>query len=252
MRCCGSRCVRGCSVSIAKAERYLAARERVQPREGAGGTAPAGYPLIRVWFTSGDRPNLAALLARVHPAAGSPATLRALAEVNEMLDRFDRTELAQVLRHAGTHAHFEVPFGWYWDGAPVHGSIDLAYQHTGRWHLVDFETDDVRRARLQQAAAPYLGQIALDAGALQQAVGQAPAGAHHFLRLGDAYLPDLDELREALTATRSRIGAGALLAEPELERPETPGAQKRPEPRVAVREAATRLPNGVISAPSGP
>ena len=30
------------------------------------------------------------------------------------------------------------------------------------------------------------------------------------------------------------------------------GAQKRPEPRVAVRVAPTRLPNGVISAPSGP
>ena len=43
-----------------------------------------------------------------------------------MLDRFDGSELARVLRLPGTRAHFELLFGWYWDGAPVHGTIDLA------------------------------------------------------------------------------------------------------------------------------
>ena len=173
------------------------------------------HEAIRVWFTTDVRPDLTPLLRRLHPAAGDPAALRVLAEVDEMLDRFDRSELAQVLRRPGTRAHFELPFGWYWDGAPVHGTIDLAYEHAGRWHLVDFKTDDVPRGRLKQAAAPYLGQIALYAAALQQAVGHAPAASLHFLRPGVTYLPDPDELRQALAETRSRIDAGALLAEPE-------------------------------------
>ena len=97
----------------------------------------------------------------------------------------------------------------------MHGTIDLAYEHESRWHLVDFKTDDVTRRRLKQAAAPYLGQVALYAAALQQAVGHAPATALYFLRPGVSYLPAPDELRGALAATRSRIDAGELLAEPE-------------------------------------
>ena len=173
------------------------------------------HEAIRVWFTTGTRPDLTPLLGGLHPSAGDPAALRALAEVDEMLDRFDGSELAQVLRSSDTRAHFELPFGWYWDGAPVHGTIDLAYEHAGRWHLVDFKTDEVTRSRIKKAAAPYLGQIALYAAALQQAVGHAPAASLHFLRPGVTYLPKRDELSKALAATRSRIDAGELLAEPE-------------------------------------
>ena len=173
------------------------------------------HEAIRVWFTTGTRPDLTPLLGGLHPSAGDPAALRALAEVDEMLDRFDGSELAQVLRSSDTRAHFELPFGWYWDGAPVHGTIDLAYEHAGRWHLVDFKTDEVPRSRIKKAAAPYLGQIALYAAALQQAVGHAPAASLHFLRPGVTYLPKRDELSKALAATRSRIDAGELLAEPE-------------------------------------
>ena len=173
------------------------------------------HEAIRVWFTTGTRPELRPLLGRLHASTGDPAALRAMAEVDVMLDRFDGSELAQALRSPGTRAHFELPFGWYWDGAPVHGTIDLAYEHSGRWHLVDFKTDDVTRGRLKRAAAPYLGQVALYAAALQQAVGHAPAAALYFLRAGASYLPESDELRGALAATRSRIDAGAMLAEPE-------------------------------------
>ena len=173
------------------------------------------HEALRVWFTTGDRPGLASLLARLHPTADGPAARHALAEVDEMLDRFGRTELAQVLHQPGTCAHFELPFGWFWDGAPVHGTIDLAYEHAGRWHLVDFKTDDVRRGGLKQAAAPYLGQVALYAGALQQALGSAPVASLYFLRPGAGYFPAADELQRALEATRSRIDAGGFLADPE-------------------------------------
>ena len=173
------------------------------------------HEAIRAWFTTGVRPQLTLLLERLHPAARGPAALRALAELDEMLDRFERTELAQVLRRPDTNAHFELAFGWYWDGAPVHGTIDLAYEHAGRWHLVDFKTDEVPRGRLKQAAAPYLGQLALYAGALQQALGPAPVASLYFLRPGASYFAGPDELRLALAATRSRIDAGEFLADPE-------------------------------------
>ena len=173
------------------------------------------HAALREWFTTGGRPSLGPLLARLHPTADGRAARRALAEVDDMLDRFDGTELAQVLRQPATRAHFELPFGWYWDGAPVHGTIDLAYEHAGRWHLVDFKTDEVRRGRLKQAAAPYLGQVALYAGALRQALGSAPLASLYFLRAGAGYFPTADELRRALQATRSRIDAGGFLADPE-------------------------------------
>ncbi len=170
------------------------------------------HEAIRRWFTAGRRPALTPLLRRLQPAASESDTARVLAEVEQMLDRFDGSELAQTLRRPGARFHFELSFGWYWDGAPVHGTIDLAYEHAGRWHLVDFKTDDVPRGRIEQAAAPYLGQIALYAGALQQAVGHAPAASLHFLRTGASYHPRPGELRQALAATRSRVDAGPLLA----------------------------------------
>ena len=74
---------------------------------------------------------------------------------------------------------------------------------------------DVPRGRLKQAAAPYLGQLALYAGALQQALGHAPVTSLYFLRPGASYFPGPDELRLALAATRSRIDAGEFLADPE-------------------------------------
>ena len=58
------------------------------------------------------------------------------------------------------------------------------------------------RGRLKRAAARYLGEVALYA-------------TLYFLWPGVSYLPDPDELREALPATRSRIDASAMLAEPE-------------------------------------
>lgn len=170
------------------------------------------HEAIRLWFTAGRRPALTPVLRRLQPAASASDTARVLAEVEQMLDRFDRSELAQTLRRPGARFHFELSFGWYWDGAPVHGTIDLAYEHAGRWHLVDFKTDDVPRGRIEHAAAPYLGQIALYAGALQQAVGHAPAASLHFLRTGVSYHPGPGELRQALAATRSRVDAGPLLA----------------------------------------
>ena len=173
------------------------------------------HEAIRLWFTAGVRPDPIKVARRVDPSARESTVLRAADDVETMLDRIDSSELAQVLRQPATRAHFELPFGWYWDGAPVHGTIDLAYEHVGRWHLVDFKTDRIRGSRIKQAAAPYLGQLALYAGALQHAVGHRPTASFYFLRTGQTHAPEPDELDQALAATRARIDAGALLAEAE-------------------------------------
>jgi hypothetical protein len=183
------------------------------------------HEAIRVWFTTGVRPDLTPLLRRLHPAAGDPAALRVLAEVDEMLDRFDRSELAQVLRRPGTRAHFELPFSWDWDGVPVHGTIDLAYEAGGAWRVVDFKTDEVR-GDLAETAAPYLPQLALYASALERATGQRPEASLLFLRECRTYTPPPMDLYGALVTTRSRIDAGQML-EPE----QPPGLDDTPEDR---------------------
>ena len=74
-----------------------------------------------------------------------------------MLDDFDASDLAAMLRDPATRrTHFELPFSWEWGGVAVHGSIDLAYQSDGEWHVVDFKTDRVEKGREADRATAYL------------------------------------------------------------------------------------------------
>ena len=99
-------------------------------------------------------------------------------DVDKMLDDFDRSDLAATLRDPATRAHFELPFSWAWDGVAVHGSIDLAYEAGGRWHVVDFKTDRVDKGGESERAASYLTQLGVYAGAIEAATKQRPnAGA---------------------------------------------------------------------------
>ncbi len=102
---------------------------------------------------------------------------------------------------------------------PVHGTIDLAYERGGRWHIIDFKTDDVAGRSLAEVAAPYLPQLALYAGALRQATGSPPDDELLFLRTGDLFQPATIELESAVADTRARVDEGALLDEEA-----TPGA----------------------------
>ena len=84
---------------------------------------------IELTFTTGSRPGLPDLIRdeQDHPLAAD--RLASLAdEITEMLDRFEASDLAQVLHDPETEVHFELPFAWDWDGVPVHGTIDLAYR----------------------------------------------------------------------------------------------------------------------------
>ena len=171
---------------------------------------------IEEWFKTGQRPVLAGLMRRVDEGLGEQAVRGVVAEVDGMLDIFDDSPLADTLRDGDTRSWFELPFSWDWDGVPVHGTIDLAYETGGTWHVLDFKTDDLRGRSLADASEAYLPQLALYASALERAVGGSPVPGLLFLRTGEVYVPPSADLARALAATRGRIDDGGLLDAPPL------------------------------------
>ena len=180
---------------------------------------------IEVWFTTGERPSLVDLARTLDADVGEMATAQLAAEVDAMLDLLDASPLAATLRDPSTRAHFELPFSWDWDGVPVHGTIDLAYEAGGVWRVVDFKTDEVRGG-LAETADPYLPQLALYASALERATGQRPEASLLFLRDCRTYTPPPMDLYGALVTTRERIDAGQM-----LEIQPSPGLGDAPEDR---------------------
>ena len=169
---------------------------------------------VEVWFTTGERPALDSLVRQAESGLSEDAVATVIAEVDAMLDIFDSSALAATVREPNTNAHFELPFSWDWQGVPVHGTIDLAYERHGTWHLVDFKTDDTRGRSLRASSRPYLPQLALYASALERATARRPAASLFFLRTGDAYTPTREELDEALEETRERVATGQILETP--------------------------------------
>ena len=172
------------------------------------------HSAIEKWFSTGRRPALDELMRNVDVGLGEQAAQGVVAGVDGMLDLFDDSPLADTLRARDTRAHFEMPFSWDWDGVPVHGTIDLAYESRGVWYVLDFKTDDLRGRSLSDASETYLPQLALYASALERAVGQRPVASLLFLQTGGIYTPRYTDLARALAAVRSRIDAGALLDAP--------------------------------------
>ena len=176
------------------------------------------HDAIEEWFRTGERPVLDELLRRLDGGLGEQAMGRVVAEVDGMLDTFDASPLAETLRDEDTRAWFELPFSWDWDGVPVHGTIDLAHETGGTWHVLDFKTDDLRDRSLADASQAYLPQLALYASALERAVGGSPVPGLMFLRTGDVYLPPPADLAAALAAIRDSIDHGGLLDAPPHDR----------------------------------
>ena len=174
------------------------------------------HSAIEEWFKTGKRPVLDELTRRADDGLGEQAVRGVAAEVDRMLDIFDDSPLADTLRDGGTRAWFEMPFSWDWDGVPVHGTIDLAYETWGAWHVLDFKTDDLRGRSLADASEAYLPQLALYASALERAIGRSPAVGVLFLRTGDLYVPRPADLARALETTRGLIDGGGLLDAPPL------------------------------------
>ena len=69
------------------------------------------------------------------------------------------------------------------------GFIDRLHQDTdGRWHILDFKTNDVTRGQLADVAAPYEMQLFVYALAAEQILKTSPASLTlDFLRTGDEH-----------------------------------------------------------------
>ena len=165
---------------------------------------------IEEWFKSGTRPGLRDLVRRIGTRLSDEEMAALEADVNAMLDDFDTSDLAATLRSPRTRTHFELPFSWEWGGVAVHGSIDLAYETNGAWHVVDFKTDRVENGKEADRASAYLTQLGVYAGAIETATGPRPRMGLMFLRTRTLYWVSESDINTALSATRQKIDDGEI------------------------------------------
>lgn len=168
------------------------------------------HAAIEEWFRDDTRPDLRDLAQRIGARLTDEDMADVEADLNAMLDDFNDSDLAAMLRDTATRTHFELPFSWEWGGVAVHGSIDLAYEFGGEWNVVDFKTDRVEKGRERERAAAYLTQLGVYAGAIEAATGQRPRAGLMFLRTGTLYWVDRRDMEAALTTTRLRIDGGEV------------------------------------------
>ena len=168
------------------------------------------HAAIEDWFKADARPDLRESAGRLGARLSDEDLTNLVTDVDGMLDDFDRSDLATTLRDPATRAHFELPFSWAWDGVAVHGSIDLAYEAGGQWHVVDFKTDRVEQGGEGERASAYLTQLGVYAGAIEAATGHRPKTGLMFLRLGTLYWTDDADISAAMLTTRERIDGGKV------------------------------------------
>ncbi len=168
------------------------------------------HAAIEEWFKNETRPDLRDLAHRKGMRLSDEDMADIETDVNAMLDNFDTSELAATLRDPATRKYFELPFSWEWDGVAVHGSIDLAYEIKGVWHVVDFKTDRVEKGSEVDRAKAYLTQLGVYAGAIEAATGERPRAGLMFLRTGTLYWAEQANIDAALSSTRQKIDSGDI------------------------------------------
>lgn len=168
------------------------------------------HAAIEEWFKNGTRPDLRELARRSGVRLDDADMTDVETDVNALLNDFDGSNLATTLRDPSVRARFEMPFSWEWGGVAVHGTIDLAYETNGTWHVVDFKTDRVEKGREAERAAAYLTQLGVYAGAIEAATGRRPGTGLMFLRTRTLYWVEPDEIDAALSSARQKIDGGEI------------------------------------------
>jgi len=105
-------------------------------------------------------------------------------EARRLLSRFQKHPLYAELDSA-TRRHHEVPFTVERDGQVKSGKIDLLYQRDGRWHVVDFKTDEIRDAKQFPAEklARYERQVRDYMEAVRRLLNVEPEGRLCYLNM---------------------------------------------------------------------
>lgn len=106
-------------------------------------------------------------------------------ETARLLHRFQQHDLYQEIASAEKRLH-ELPYSYQQDGNIETGYIDLLYERSGRWTLVDFKTDRVRHAAdLQKLLREndYIEQVGRYGTAVSQLLGVMPQRTLCFLNV---------------------------------------------------------------------
>lgn len=168
---------------------------------------------IELRYTGGTRP----LAALARELAGwrldDDITQRLTAEVEAMVAGFAGTALGRRL--PGLRHHLELPFAWHWDGAAIHGTIDLAYLDDEGWHVLDFKSDAIEGPDSYAAGRGYFAQLGLYGLALEAATGQRPAIELFWLRRRELVAVRWDDALEAVAEARARLDRGTEVASDE-------------------------------------
>jgi ATP-dependent helicase/nuclease subunit A len=135
--------------------------------------------------------NLSALLER-HAAEHVGDDRDAIAQATEMLERFLASKRAKAIAEAKV-VYRELEFLLAWppegdrqDGRYFQGFLDLLYQDVaGGWHILDFKTNMITKANLNEVAANYEMQMLVYALAAEKILKSPPEELSlHFLRTG--------------------------------------------------------------------
>jgi ATP-dependent helicase/nuclease subunit A len=159
--------------------------------------------LARIDFSApGDIRDWCEHLAPNHVVenAGEAAGLAA-----EMIESFVASSQGRQLAQAGA-LHREIEFLLAWppdksnsNGCYLQGYIDCLYEDpSGAWHLIDYKTNNVSPADVENEAPKYEMQLYVYAIAAEQALGRSPQSLTlHFLRPGIKHdIPWNDTARE--------------------------------------------------------
>lgn len=149
-----------------------------RPRAPAWVIGQLVHSSLAAWrFPGPDYAVWAGRQARHYGLTSLPQIIHTAVASKVLLRRFRAHPLSQRLEQAEQRWH-EVPYTLLVDGQPETGLIDCLFREAGRWHLVEFKTDQVRdEAHLSQlfAETDYVAQLRRYRQAAEQVLGQ-PVG----------------------------------------------------------------------------
>lgn len=103
-------------------------------------------------------------------------------EARRLLKRFQAHSLCAEMDNA--RRYHEVPYAIEREGRVEAGKIDVLYYHAGRWHIVDFKTDEIRNENeLREKAARHAEQVRAYVEAVRQLLQVEPEGLLCYLNV---------------------------------------------------------------------
>jgi ATP-dependent exoDNAse (exonuclease V) beta subunit len=142
-------------------------------------------------------------------------------EASAMIERFAASPRARLLATARA-SYAEVEFLLAWPAGPQLGNVALkgyldrlSQDDTGRWHVLDFKTNQVGAGGVAAVAASYEMQMYVYALAAERILKTPPASLTlHFLRTGDEFTFDWNDAARARVELMVNAAMQAAMTQP--------------------------------------